>query len=73
VVDPQKEPLTGFTTTASGSGLTVMVKLFEVAGEPDKHGVAFEVRIQVTTSPLFKVDEAKVGESVPALDPFTCH
>ena len=50
-----------------------MVKLFEVAGEPVKHGTAFEVKIQVTMSPLLKVDEAKVGDSVPALDPFTCH
>ena len=50
-----------------------MVKLFEVAGEPVKHGAAFEVRKQVTTSPLFRADEAKVGESIPALDPFTCH
>jgi hypothetical protein len=46
---------------------------FEVAGEPVKQGVAFEVRIQVTTSPLFNEDEAKVGEFVPTLEPFTCH
>ena len=50
-----------------------MVKLLEVTGEPVKHGDAFEVKIQVTTSPLFNVDEAKVGESVPTLDPFTRH
>jgi len=72
-VDPQKEPLAGFTVTAFGNGFTVIVSVFEVAGEPVKHGVAFEVRIQVTTSPLFNVDEAKVVELVPAFTPFTCH
>jgi hypothetical protein len=72
-VDPQKDPEDGFTTTAFGNGFTVMVKLLEVAGEPVEHGDAFEVMIQVTASPLFKVDEAKVGEFVPTLDPFTRH
>ena len=50
-----------------------MVKLFEVAGEPVKHGDAFEVRMHVTTSPLFKIDEVKVDELVPTFNPFTCH
>ncbi len=50
-----------------------MVMVFDVAGEPVKQGVAFDVKIHDTTSPLFNVDEAKVGEFVPTLDPFTCH
>ena len=66
-------PFVTAATLTLGNGFTVMVKLFEVAGEPVKQGVAFDVRIQVTTSPLFNADEVKVGESVPTFDPFTCH
>ena len=73
VVDPQKEPLAGLTVTGFGNGFTVIVSVFEVAGEPVEHGDAFDVRIQVTTSPLFNVDVAKVVELVPAFTPLTCH
>ncbi len=34
---------------------------------------AFDVRITLITSPLFKVLDVKVFEFVPAFTPFTCH
>jgi len=45
-------------TLAVRTGLTVMLMLFEVAGEPVKHGVAFDVITQVTASLL--VNEVEV-------------
>jgi hypothetical protein len=42
-------------TLAVKFGFTVMVIPFEVAGEPVTHGVAFEVKTQVTISPFDKV------------------
>jgi len=38
-----------------GSALTVIVTEFEVAGEPVRQGLAFEVITTVTTSPLLNV------------------
>ena len=73
VADPQKDPVDGFITTAFGNGFTVMIKLFEVAGEPVKQGVALEVKTHVTASPLFKLDVTNVGELVPAFTPLICH
>jgi hypothetical protein len=37
-------------------GLTNIVMEFEVAGLPDKQGLALEVKIQVIISPLAKED-----------------
>ena len=54
-------------------GLTVIVTVFEVAGEPAKQGVAFEVSTQVTVLPLVNVVEEKVGLFVPTLLPLTFH
>ena len=53
-------------------GLIVTAIEFEVAGDPTTP-LAFEVMIHVTTAPLVKVDDVKVGLFVPAFTPFTCH
>ena len=42
-------------TLAGKFGFTVMVIPVEVAGDPVKHGLAFEVSCTVTTSLLFSV------------------
>ena len=60
-------------TEAVRIGLTVMFTVFEVAGEPARHGVAFEVSVQVTASPLLSVLLLKVALFVPALLPLTFH
>ena len=50
-----------------------MLTEFEVAGLPARQGVAFEVSVQLTTSPLFNVFVPKVALFVPALLPLTFH
>ena len=60
-------------TEAVRIGLTVMVTVFEVAGLPLRHGVALEVSVQVTASPLPRVLVMKVALFVPALLPLTFH
>ena len=65
--------LSGEAVTNSGKAFTVVVMLFDVAGEPVKHGVALEVITTVTTSPLFNVDVVYVVLFVPTFDPFTRH
>ena len=50
-----------------------MVIPVDVAGEPVKHGLAFEVSCTLTTSLLFNVDVVNVLLFVPALAPFTNH
>ena len=64
--------LAAIETAGTTDALTVIVMLFEVAviGEAQ---LAFEVRITVTTSPLFKVVLVNDVEFVPTLPPFTCH
>ena len=52
---------------------TVIVILFDVAGEPVKHGVAFEVITTLTVSPFVNADEVKVSLFVPTLAPLTFH
>jgi hypothetical protein len=58
--------------TAGVTEFVVMVMALEVAA-----GVvaqfAFDVMITVTLSPLANELPVKVGELVPAFDPFTCH
>ena len=41
-------------TLAVKIGLTVIVTSFDVAGEPAKQGLAFDVKTHVTTSPFAK-------------------
>jgi hypothetical protein len=62
-----------FKTGTEGRGLTVIVISFEVAGEPAKQGVAFDVITQVTTALFTKVVEVYVVEFVPTFVPFTFH
>ena len=47
--------------------------LFDVAGEPVKHGVALLVRTTVTASPLFNAVVVNVALLAPAFTPFTFH
>jgi hypothetical protein len=65
--------LAAIETLAVRIGLTVMLILFEVAGEPVKQGVAFEVITHVTASVLANVVEVNVAEFVPTFVPFTFH
>lgn len=65
--------LAAMLTLTGNDGFTVIVILLDVAGEPLKQGVAFDVITQVITSPLFNVVLVYVGELVPTLPPFTFH
>ena len=58
---------------ADGIGFTVVVMLFEDAGEPIKHGVAFEVITTYTTSPFTNPVVVYVAEFVPTLTSFFFH
>jgi hypothetical protein len=60
-------------TLACRSGLTTMIIPVEVAGDPLRHGVAFDVITTVTTSLLLRTDDVKVELLVPAFIPFTFH
>ena len=60
-------------TLAGKFGLTVIIMLLDVAGEPVRHGVALLVKITVTASVLAKVFVVKLALFVPAFVPFTCH
>ncbi len=61
-------------TLADKFGLTVIVIPLEVAGEPVKHGVAFEVIITVTTLVSAKEVMVNVEEVSPkTLTPLICH
>jgi len=70
LVVTEPEPL--MAPGVAGAEFTVMAMLFDVAVVVLAQA-AFEVRIQVTTSPFAKVDEVKVAELVPTLAPFTFH
>ena len=52
-------------TLAGKFGLTVIVIPLDVAGEPVKHGPAFEVSCTVTTSLLFNVVLVNVALVAP--------
>ena len=54
-------------------GLTVILMLFDVAGEPVKHGVALLVKTTVTASLLFNAVVVNVALLVPAFTPLTNH
>ena len=61
-------------TLAGKFGLTVMLTVFDVAGEPVKQGVAFEVITTVTASVLVKVVVVKVTAVCPeTLEPLIFH
>ncbi len=61
-------------TLAGKFGFTVMVIVFEVAGEPVRHGVAFEVITTDTTSLLANVVVVNVDAVCPdTFDPLTFH
>jgi outer membrane protein W len=57
----------------TGVGLTTILSEVEVAGEPVKHGVAFEVNTHVTASLFANAVEVNVAAFVPALVPLTFH
>jgi hypothetical protein len=60
-------------TLAGKLGFTVMVTVLDVAGEPVKQGVAFDVNTQVTLLAFARVVEVYVALFVPTLVPFTFH
>jgi hypothetical protein len=64
--------LAAMLTPAGNPGLTIIVIVFEVAGDPVEQ-VALDVMIQVTTSLLFSAALVYVELFVPTLLPFTCH
>ena len=72
---PEHIVLPGFAailTDGTNTGLTVIVIVLLVAGLPVAHGVALEVKITFTMSPLARVDVVKVALFVPAFAPVTC-
>ena len=60
-------------TLAGRFGLTVILMLLDVAGEPVKHGVALLVNTTVTASLFTEVVVVNVALLVPAFTPFTFH
>ncbi len=61
-------------TLAVKIGLTVIVIPLDVAGDPVKQGVAFEVITAVTTSLFAKVEVVNIAVVTPTtLLPFTFH
>lgn len=58
---------------ATTLGFTVIVTVFEVAGDPDKQGVAFEVITQVTVFPFARELFEYVVLLVPTFVPFNFH
>ncbi len=63
------EAVAEIVTFTASNGLTVIVRLLEVAGFPEAH-VSSDVSSQVTTS-LLTGTYAKVGLLEPEADPFT--
>ena len=60
-------------TLAGKFAFTVAVMPFDVAGEPVKHGVAFDVITTVTTSLFVNVLVINVALFVPTLFPLSFH
>ncbi len=54
-------------------GFTVIVIVFDVAGLPDKQGVAFEVKTQEIMFPFANAELMYVAEFVPTFVPFNFH
>ena len=61
------------TLAATPEAETVIVTTFEVAGEPVKQEVKFEVITQVTTFPFAKDAFVYVAEFDPTFAPFNNH
>jgi hypothetical protein len=59
-------------TLTGNIGLTVIVTILEVAGLPVGH-VTFDVKTQVTRSPLTNVVLVKVALLTPTFEPFSFH
>ena len=59
--------LAAMETLAVRIGLTTIVTPFEVAGDPVKHGVAFDVISQVITSPFASVVVVYVEAVAPEI------
>ena len=74
IVPGQTDPvgLEAMETLTARIGLTIIVKLFEVAGLPVAH-VALEVSTQVITSPFTNAAFEYVVELLPTLLPFSFH
>lgn len=60
-------------TLAGKIGFTIMLTPFDVAGDPDKQGAAFDVNTHVTTSLFARVVVVNIAEFVPIFVPFTFH
>ena len=56
-----------------GLALIIILMLFDVAGEPVKHGEALLVKTTVTASLLFNVVVVNKALLAPALTPFILH
>ena len=65
--------LTIVVAMAVGEEFTFIVIPGDVAGDPVRHGVAFEVMTTVTTSPLARAAEVNNGLFVPTSTPLTLH
>ncbi len=60
-------------TLAGRFGLTTMAIAFDVAGEPVKQGLAFDVNTHVTASLFAHVVDVKVAVFEPTFVPLTFH
>ena len=61
-------------TLAGKFGLTVIVTVFDVAGEPVEHGLAFDVITTLTVFPFANVVEVNVAAVCPeTFVPLTFH
>ena len=68
------EGLAAMLTLATKIGLTSIIIEFEVAGLPDKQGLALDVNIQVIIFPAVKEDELYVELVSPGIsEPLSCH
>lgn len=56
-----------------GTEFTVIVIAFELAGLPDKHGLAFEVKTQEIVFPFVNVELVYVAEFIPVSTPLSFH
>ena len=60
-------------TLAERIGFTIIVMVLDVAGEPVKHGLAFDVITTETISPFVKAALLYVDEFAPTLLLFNFH
>jgi hypothetical protein len=74
VVDPIQTPFAPAIDSTTGNGFTVIVIGFDVAGDPTKHGVAFDVINTVTTSLFVNVLVVYVALVAPTISlPLSFH